>query len=171
MLFVRHYLTSYPYLVCQTDSVHEFLDSPVLYKLTLFHLVNHFCGTGSVNDKCSGWFSVLSDDFVENLCECYNLHESLWENLLSKVDGHTEVFVRQRRFWSFILTICMPSRNWRNLVKGKDFSVVSQYSVDSLPKFVLQLRFGDISEYVNSQSSWVWSVENPTFSMSSCYTL
>jgi hypothetical protein len=34
---------------------------------------------------------------------CLVLHESLWQNLLSKVGYHMEVYLKQERLWSFIL--------------------------------------------------------------------
>jgi hypothetical protein len=56
----------------------QFCDSPLPDKLTIFCLMKHLHVTGSVNDKCSGQPSVLSDESLEKIHEiCHKLQESL----------------------------------------------------------------------------------------------
>jgi hypothetical protein len=53
VFIVEHYLASYLYLFCQIEFKGTFLDSSVLNKLTVSHLLNLFHDTGTVHQVAS----------------------------------------------------------------------------------------------------------------------
>jgi len=112
------------------------------------------------------WVMSLWKTFTEVCC---SLHIILWEYLLSKVDFYLEVYIRHRKFWSFIFIMMHIYRNWRNLTKGKDFNFANGFeTIQGALAVVDKIYFTDspwfhVNEYVNSQNNQVWNVENPLF--------
>lgn len=91
-----------------------------------------------------------------------------WENLLSKVDCHMQVYMRQWRFLMFSLYVSPSCTNRRNLSRGRGlgyFQWFGKYFQDGVAILVRVYFTEEVWFHIggcsNKQNSRIWSTEFP----------
>jgi len=134
-------------------------------KATKFRLVNRLRDAQKVRDrKRSGQHLVLSNGrscghYPSNFLSLSR--ESYWEDFVTGIDCHTDVYRRLQRFWNFIHSVRMSCTNSRFLTGTYDFSTAygsTHFTIDNV-FFIGEARF-DAGGYINSQNSRICNAEN-----------
>lgn len=121
VITMEYYLTSHSQSVCYID----FPDSTVSNKLKMFHSINK---TFLWHMKCKWQTLVSFQRSMRNMWKtsmkvCYDL----LKNLLSKVDCHMCMHIRQQRLWSVTLLTHTLYIRWRDMTMETDFEPQSQF--------------------------------------------